>query len=335
VVVGGDRKQVGERERLVQRHRGAEGEAGVGVAERVADRLQPGRDRAGGGQIPPHRVGHLPERQDRGDWQGGVRVDPGGHAGQQPRHPQVGLRVAQGAERPVPGRRHDDHGEGAVVPDEDGVGEIAEIAPWPRQHRRIRRVGHAIAPLEVAAVVDQPTARGALGDRAQPGVRQPGRRPAAAAGRVHDQVGRHRLPTGQDRALHVGGVAARQRQPGHPAARAQVDRWFGLDRASQRRLEHRPPTADGGQVLVPGLRRGAGQEPELLDLDRPGHQQIAVDVGRAVTEQPPAKAEEVVGLPELRHAGPLPALEHPGGVASRRVGVAFQQHHLMTSAAGG
>ena len=41
--------------------------------------------------------------------------------------------------------------------------------------------GHAVAALEVPAVVDQPTTRAALGDRAQPSVGQPGRCPAATA----------------------------------------------------------------------------------------------------------------------------------------------------------
>ena len=67
----------------------------------------------------------------------------------------------------------------------------------------------------------------------------------------------------------MSGPAARQDQAGHPAPSAQVDRRFGLDGASQGRLEHRPPAADGGQVLVPA-RGCAGQEPELLDLDHSG-----------------------------------------------------------------
>ena len=82
MMIGGDRQQVGQGEPLVQGHRGAEGEARVGMAQRVADRLQPGRDRAGAGYELPQRVGHLAERQDRRDRQGGVRVDPGGDAGQ-------------------------------------------------------------------------------------------------------------------------------------------------------------------------------------------------------------------------------------------------------------
>jgi hypothetical protein len=39
-------------------------------------------------------------------------------------------------------------------------------------------------------------------------------------------------------------------------------------------------------------------------------------------------------LAELGHAAPLPALEHPGGVARRRIGVAFDQHHLMAARPG-
>jgi hypothetical protein len=106
---------------------------------------------AGTHQIVADRVGHLPERQHRGDRQGRIRVGPGGHAGQQPGRPHVGLRVAQGAELPVPGRRHDDHREGAVVPDEDGVGQIAQIAP---------RAGRQQSPVEVGgAVAQQPPAK--------------------------------------------------------------------------------------------------------------------------------------------------------------------------------
>jgi len=41
------------------------------------------------------------------------------------------------------------------------------------------------------------------------------------------------------------------------------------------------------------------------------------------------------GLVELGHPGPLPTLEHLGGVADRTVGVAFHQHHLVAGAAGG
>ena len=131
MMIGGDRQQVGQGEPVVQRHRGTEGEAGVGMTQRVADRLQPGRHRAGAGHILPQRVGHLAEGQDRGDRHSDVGVDPGGDAGQEPGHPQVLLWVAQGAEVPVPGWRHDDHGEGTVVPVEDGIGQVAEITPRP------------------------------------------------------------------------------------------------------------------------------------------------------------------------------------------------------------
>src|SRR6266496_3063806 len=100
-------------------------------------------------------------------------------------------------------------------------------------------------------------------------------------------------------------TASRQRKAGHPASRPHVDRRLCLDRSSKYRLEHGPATADCGQVVVPGLRHGAGQEAELLDFDRPGRDQGAVDVRHAVAKQPPAQAEEVVWLPELRHTGPL------------------------------
>src|SRR5215207_5750856 len=84
-----------------------------------------------------------------------------------PGRPHVRLRMPQVTEGPVPGRRHEDHREATVIADEDGVGHIAEIPPWAGQHRRVGRLGHPVAALEVAAVVEQPTDRAAPGDRPQ------------------------------------------------------------------------------------------------------------------------------------------------------------------------
>jgi len=77
------------------------------------------------------------------------------------------------------------------------------------------------------------------------------------------------------------------------------------------------------------------QRAQQCDRWERGEELRAGAVGGAVAEQPPAKAKEVMWLAKLRHAGPLPAREHLGGVTRRGVGVAFCQHHLMAAAAGG
>ena len=93
----------------------------------------------------------------------------------------------------------------------------------------------------------------------------------------------------------MSGPAGRQSQAGHPATRPQIHLGFSLHGVSQRRLEHWPPAADGGQILVPRLGGSAGQKPELLDLDRPARQQSLEEVGGTVAEQPPAKARKLWG----------------------------------------
>jgi hypothetical protein len=106
-VVGRDSEEVGQRERVLKRERGAEGHGWVRVAEGVADRLETGRDRAGDGHVAPDGVGHLAHPQDRRERQGGVLIDPLRDTGKEPRHSHEGIGLPEATEAPVPRRRHD------------------------------------------------------------------------------------------------------------------------------------------------------------------------------------------------------------------------------------
>jgi hypothetical protein len=106
------------------------------------------------------------------------------------------------------------------------------------------------------------------------------------------------------------GVAVRtQAQPGHlsPAVRDPRLRCY---RGVQCGIEDRTPARHGGQVLVACFPRGIAQEAVLSHFGGAHLMYGGVHIREAVAEHGTSQSEEVVRLPKLSDAAPLPPRKH-------------------------
>jgi hypothetical protein len=107
-------------------------------------------------------------------------------------------------------------------------------------------------------------------------------------------------------------------------------------RAGVHVLDHRSAPGDEAKLVVVGSRFAVGDE-RWQRVEEPGPRPAAVqetleDVGKLLLEDLAKAWEQVVGLPELRHAGTVPTLPGVECRCRNRCSVALEDRHLVTVA---
>jgi hypothetical protein len=299
------------------------------VAEGIADEHQSGRDRVAVADRVAEGVAEPAHGQHRRDRLGRSGLQPRRHPGEQLGGAGEGVRVADDAQMPVPGGRHDAQAERAVVAEKRREREKAQVSSGPGEQRRVRRGLDVWVEAEVTAEVDEPAVGDALGDRHLCVVAEPAGARRAAAHGVDDELCVQPFSAGELDTVDLRRGPLGDEQSGDRAG-ACLDARLPQRDPAQYGIEDGPSTGQRGQVLVVRLSGPVGDEAELLYLDRARGKQRAVNVRESVAEDASAQAEEVVRLAELSDGGAVPAGENGVGVGGRGVGrVLVDQLHVV------
>ena len=226
-------------------------------------------------------------------------------------------RTRQGG---VAGPAGEGHGEGAVVPGEDGEAEVAEVG---RDRALLGRGRGAGKQAVEARPVDDPRLLGLLLHRAEAGGGEPARHVGAGPGGEHHGVAAHLRPVGQAHARDPP-VVGDEPSPDDPVT--QGHRGLSRRRPSQHPLEGRAAAGEEGEVAVVGVGRrvhAVGPQVGHLEQGGPRGQETGQHVGVAVPEQVAQAGQEGVGVVDLGGA-PAVGRERLVRGGGQGQGVAFE-----------
>ena len=224
------------------------------------------------------------------------------------------VRMADFLQGRVVGGHVDRHRPGVRVARQGQQRETLERDEQPGQERR--RLGPVLGP-EVACVVDESGVFGCRGRLAGPDGGQPAgqRRPPSHG--IDDQVGPEFSGVSQLHPRHARNARHRPlpvEQPGGMRAAADVQPIGGG--AGHRVFDHRAAAGQRDELLVRLPRAAVGDERrhQAQHVEPPAlsRGQRLVHAGQQRREQLAARGMQVMRLPELGHAGPVPVL--PGAV---------------------